>query len=204
MLSLPKLIKRASSRRQIEIKGAKDDVLLLPRNQYRIILEVSAVNFELKSEAEQDALVETYQAFLNSLPCSLELLVRVREVDVDRYLEDFAVRQTTELEPIYKQQIQNYTEFVKSLVATNKILSRHFYIVIPHSADTTDFSLVKEQLALTQDIVCKGLSRLGMQARRINNLELLDLFYRFYNEPHVKIQPLTEQAIKELLEKAVL
>lgn len=69
--------KRASSRRQISIKGVKDGVLILPNNQFRIALEVSSLNFELKSEAEQDALIDTYESFLNSLPGPLQIIVRV-------------------------------------------------------------------------------------------------------------------------------
>ncbi|MGH7238597.1 MAG: TraC family protein, partial [Candidatus Saccharimonadales bacterium] len=66
-----------SSRRQINIKAIDDDILTLPNGRFRAVLEVSSVNFELKSEAEQDTLVETYQSFLNSLPCALQILVRV-------------------------------------------------------------------------------------------------------------------------------
>ena len=51
---------KTSSRKQIQIKGVKDGILLLPGNKYRAVLELSSINFELKSEAEQDALIETY------------------------------------------------------------------------------------------------------------------------------------------------
>ena len=203
MSILQKSNKKLSSRRQIDIKGARDNVLLLPGGRYRMILQVSAVNFELKSEAEQDALIDTYQSFLNALPCPLQVLVRIREMDMDKYIEDFQANLLGEPEPVYKAQIANYVEFVSDLITTNKILARHFYVIIPYNNQDQDFDLIKEQLSLSADIVAKGLSRLGMQSRELSSLEMLDLFYSFYNPKQAKRQPLLNQTF-ELLGRSYL
>ena len=150
-----------SSRRQIDIQGVRDGILLLPKQHYRVVLQISSINFELKSEDEQDALIDTYQSFLNSLASPIQIVVRVREMDMDRYLHDFNARMVSEDEPVYKEQVKNYTEFVSSLVTKNKILSRHFYVVLPLHSMEKDFAIIKEQLHLNIDIVSKGLSRLG-------------------------------------------
>lgn len=191
---------KASSRRQIDIKGVRDGVLMLPNNKYRSVLEVSSINFELKSEAEQDALIDTYQSFLNSLATSLQIVVRIREMDMDKYLENFTKRMDQEDEQIYKDQVKNYTEFVGSLITKNKILSRHFYIVLPFDKKEDDFEIVREQLALTADIVSKGLTRLGMQSRQLDSMEVLDMFYGFYSPAEAKRQPLRKQTMQLLTE----
>lgn len=196
MSILQKSNKKASARQQIDIKGVKNDLLLLPRNQYRVILEVSSVNFELKSEEEQDALIDTYESFLDSLPCALEIVVRIRELDMDKYLSDIHDLLGHEEEAIYQEQIKDYASFVQSLVSDNKILSRHFYVVLP--CTSTDFETAKEQLSLNADMVAKGLARLGMRSRQLNNLELLDLFHTFYNPSQAKQQPISEQVAQLL------
>ena len=203
MFTLPKSNRKVSSRRQINIKGVKDSILLLPNDQYRTILQVSAVNFELKNEAEQDAMIETYQNFLNSLPCGLQILIRIRELDMEKYLENFKSNLNQETDEVYRSQVENYYEFVNSLVVTNKILSRHFLIVIGFDGKEKDFDVVKEQLALFRDIISKGVSRLGMQSRQLSSLEILDLFYSFYNPNQAKIQPLSNQTF-ELLSRSYL
>lgn len=191
---------KVSSRQQIQIKEVRDSVLVLPNNNYRTILETSSINFELKSEDEQDALIDNYQNFLNSLPSPLQILIRVREVDIDRYLEEFSKNLSGEKEKVYQEQIKNYCEFIQNLVSGNKILSRKFYIVIPYKPTdkATDFSMVKEQILLNQDIVSKGLEKLGMKTRPLNNLELLELFYKFYNPNQIKSQELTSETLKVL------
>lgn len=196
MSVLTKSNKKLSSRRQINIKGVRDGVLLLPGNQYRVVLKASSINFELKSEAEQDAIIETYQSFLNSLSTPVQILVRIREMDMQKYLDDFQAMLGGEKEKIYRRQIRNYTEFVQGLITRNKILSRHFYVVIPYAAaDKTEFAAAQEQLALSADIVSKGLGRLGIQTRQLGNLELLDLFYSFYSPEQAKRQPLSQQTL---------
>ncbi len=160
MLGLRKSNSKLSSRRQIAIKGARDGVLLLPNNNYRLVLSISSVNFELKSEAEQDALIDTYQSFLNSLGCDIQILVRIREMDMDKYIAEFNNRVKREKQKIYKEQLRNYTRFVKSLINANKILSRQFYVVIPNMVRDNDFEAVREELNLNADIVAKGLSRM--------------------------------------------
>jgi len=195
-----KLKRKVPARNQINIKEVKDGVLILPGNKYRMVLETSAVNFELKSEEEQDQIIDTFQNFLNSLPCPVQILIRTREIDIDGYLQDFMTHNNHEKEQVYKDQLSEYTKFVKKLVSGNKILTRKFYIVIPNLEDRgkQDFALIKEQLTLNREIVAKALEKLGMKTRVLGNLEILDLFYSFYNPTHLKTQPLTQKTFQEL------
>jgi len=197
MFALQKSKNKVSSRQQIALKGVRDGILILPGNQYRAILRVASLNFELKSEDEQDAIIDTYESFLNSVGTSLQILIRTREIDMDKYLDDLAARLGNETESIYRDQLCNYDEFIRSLISTNKILTRHFYLVVPYTTPgKTDFELVREQLALKLDIVTKGMTRIGMHTEELSSLEALDLFYSFYSPAQAKIQPLTEHALQ--------
>src|SRR5690606_26254649 len=142
-------------------------------------------------EEEQDAIIDTYESFLNSVGTNLQILVRTREIDMDTYLEDINQRQKEETVPIYRTQLQNYDEFIRSLVTVNKILTRHFYVIVPYKATgKTDFDLVSEQIKLRLDITAKGLARLGIHSTQLSSLEILDLFYSFYSPAQAKVQPL--------------
>ncbi len=197
MFALQKSKSRTSSRNQIAIKGVRDGILMLPNNEYRAILQVSSLNFELRSEEEQDAIMDTYESFLNSVGSQLQILIRTREIDMDKYLDDLKERLNGETEEMYRDQLKNYDEFIRTLIQSNKILTRHFYIVIPyHASNKADFELVQEQLNLKLDIVAKGMMRIGMHTKELSSLETLDLFYSFYSPTQAKIQPLTEHALR--------
>lgn len=196
MFILQKPKRKAPAREQINIKGVQDGVLMLAKHEYRVVLEVSSVNFELKSEEEQDALIDTYESFLNSLPCAVQIIVRLREIDMSGYLADLKEKRAHESEPVYQNQIDAYSEFVQSLVADNRILSRHFYAVLPYSAE--EFATAKEQLMVNADLVAKGFMRLGMRTRQLGSLEVLNLFHSFYNPVQAKAQPLTDRVAQLL------
>lgn len=201
MWLLNKTKSKDSSRKQIEIKEVKDGILILPSSKYRMVLETSSVNFELKSDEEQDVLLESFQNFLNSLPCPLQVLIRVREVDVAGYLEQIAKSKKTEKEKVYKEQIDNYSNFIRQVVSGNKILTRRFYIVIPYDhSGKNDFSVIKEHMYLQRDLVLRGLEKIGMKARSLDSLEVLNQFYSFYNPEQSKTQELKGKTIEMLLE----
>lgn len=193
--------KKGNSREQIQIKEVVDDILVLPDHDYRLVIETSSVNFELKSEEEQDVIIDSFQNFLNSLPCPIQILVRVREVDIDKYLEDVEKLEEKEEVTTYKKQLKGYQKFVKKLVSGNKILSRRFYIVIPykHQERKQDMTVIKEHLNLQKDIILKGLERMQMKGRALIGLEVLNLFYSFYNPESIRTQPLTKEAVETLL-----
>lgn len=190
--------KHGSARRQLAIQEVRDGILILPGYRYRMVLATSSVNIELQSEAEQDALMDSFQQFLNALTKPIQILVRTRALDVDRYLTDLAEAHAEEAEPIYRDQLSSYREFVRSLVAGNKILTRRFYLVAPFDADRkTEFEVVKEQLTFETEIIAKGLGKLGMTTRSLTSLEVLDLFYNFYQPELAKSQPLTHTLSKD-------
>lgn len=202
MWLLKKSLNKISSRNQIAIKEVRDGILVLPNNEHRLIIETSSVNFELKSEAEQDVLIDSFQTFLNSLPSQLQILIRIREVDIDQYVDSIDLLKETEDEKQYLEQISDYTQFIRQLVSGNKILSRKFYIVLPYKPEIkgNSFELAQAQLNLTQDMVIKALEKLGMKAKKLDNLEVLHLFYSFYNKGQIKTQELTNITMKAILQ----
>ena len=201
MLDLLKRNKPSSSRHQIAIKAVEDSVLELPNNEFRVIIETSSINFHLMSESEQDATVDIYKAFLNSLSFPIQIVQKVRALDLDDYLQSFEDIKAKEAVMVYKKQIEGYTSYVKSLVKTNKILSRQFYIIIPYTLlNKQTAQIAREQLAHRLSMIEKGLSNVGIKSRQLSSLEILDLFYSSYNASDAKQQPLTRQTI-ELLQK---
>jgi hypothetical protein len=192
MFRLVKPNKIGSSSAQVDILDVVDGILRLTSNRYRLILKVSSINFELKSEEEQDAIIDTYEGFL-------KILLRTREINMDDYLNELKNKQQKEAVEIYKKALGNYYDFIRSLVADNKILSRQFYIVLPFEpTKNMDFRLVSEQLSLRADIVSKNLSRLGISCSQLSSVEVVDLFYKFYSPLTAKLQPLSERALSAI------
>ncbi len=188
---------------QIRIKEVRDGLLVLPNQQFRQIMEVSSINFELMSDEEQDVLLTGYQSFLNSLSSPIQILVRVREINIDGHLEKLNSDAHSDSSDVRQKQASEYADFISSLVRDNKILTRKFYVILPFRSPDGDFDIAKEQLKLSAEMVSKGLSKLKIQSRVLGNLETLNLFYSYYSPSLSKSQPLNEQIIKQLERESI-
>lgn len=197
MLKLNLYKKRGNSNQQIDIENVHNGIIKISANQYRIVLQTSSINFELRSEEEQDAIIDTYESFLNSIGFAIQILIRTREIDMDSYLLKLENQINTEKLIIYKQQLESYRRFISSLISANKILSRQFYIVIAYETDKhQEISVINDQLTLRSDIISKNLARLGLSCRQLTSIEVIDLFYSFYNPHTAKSQPLSDKVLK--------
>ena len=72
----------ASVQEQLPLEEIAGDVLELRSGDARAVLEAGSVNFALKSETEQEAILAGYRRFLNGLDYPLQVLVRVAPADI--------------------------------------------------------------------------------------------------------------------------
>ena len=179
-----------SSKKQIDISDIKDGVLKISKSKYRQIIQVSSINFQLKSEFEQDNVIDNYESFLNSLNFSIQILIRTRQTNIEDYLETIDSKISLESDSIYKEQLEDQKSFINELIKSNKILNKSFYIIVPLDLSyKTDFENIKQQLKLRSELISKNLAKLNISSRIINTLEIIDLFYSFYNFTEARLYP---------------
>ncbi len=72
-----------STQRYLPFSEIRDNIVIMKDGSARIVLKVEAVNFLLKSEQEQDAIIYSFQHFLNSLQFPIQILIRSLKVDIE-------------------------------------------------------------------------------------------------------------------------
>ena len=192
----------------INIQSIENDTVMLKNGNLRKVLLVSGTNFNLKSEEEQGMIIYAFQGFLNSLDFSIQFFIHSRKLNIEDYLEKLGERELQEENELLKNQIREYQEFIKNLVAQNAIMRKQFFVVIPYdvtqlpragmdlsdkilglfgkkkSGENQENKELKEQLEqLDQriDHVVNGLHQIGLRAVPLDKEELLELFYNLYN-----------------------
>src|SRR3989344_3359760 len=78
---------KPSTQAYLPIAEIRDGVVILKDGTLRSVLMVSSINFALKSEDEQNALVSAYVGFLNSLDFPIQIVVQSRKLQIGPYLE---------------------------------------------------------------------------------------------------------------------
>jgi len=192
-----------SSQNFLDISEIRQGVVILKNGGLRAILMCTSVNFALKSQEEQDALIFRYQRFLNSLDFPVQIVVNSRKLNLDNYLRDLAERTNTQTNELLKLQTEEYLEFVKNLIELSNIISKYFYVVVPYSPTETkkgffktllgglnpaklilsqrEFEEQKNQLWQRVKHIQVGLEGMEIRAEVLNTEELIELFYNLYN-----------------------
>ena len=117
----------------LEIQDIREGVLLLKNNSIRGVLMVSSINFALKSEEEQTAIIYAFQNFLNSLDFFCQIVIQSRNINITPYLDslkDLEEKQTNEL---LRKQTASYREFIKNMVVGDVVMTKSFYVVVPYN-----------------------------------------------------------------------
>lgn len=189
---------------RLGLEAIEDDVLCLAGGQYRAVLEVGSVDFALKGEVEQEALIAGYAAFLNGLTFPVQLLVRVLPIDIDSYLGELEHRARHDLPDQLAALARDHIAFVRRLARSRTLLERRFYLVVPaqgagqpvgrsrlfrRARDTAlDLAAARRQLTFRCEQVARQLGRCELKVRRLTSSELLQLYYACWCPELARVQ----------------
>lgn len=199
----------------LEVKDIREGVLLLKNNSIRGILMVSSINFALKSEEEQTAIIYAFQNFLNSLDFFCQIVIQSRNINITPYLDslkDIEERQTNEL---LRKQTASYREFIKNMVVGDVVMTKNFYVVVPYNLmeifgakaikkqfsvfdqkssgqnsqtmKDDEFQRCKTQLWQRMEYVSMGLKRCGIEAMPLTTPEIIELFWSIHHPDQAEI-----------------
>lgn len=198
-----------STEQFVSIETIKDDCVILKDGSLRAVVMVSGINFDLKSEEEQNLILASFQRLLNRLDFSIQFVIHSRKMNIDDYLNKLEKREEEEKNGLLKNQIREYGTFIRTLVSVTNVMSKRFYIVIPYSSialdvkgplsgiisslpfggkkkdkkaiEEEDFESSKMQVKHRVGAVLSALRPTGVRGIRLETDELLELFYNLYN-----------------------
>lgn len=197
-----------STQMYMRIAEIHDDTVVLKNGGLRIVLKATALNFNLKSEQEQNALIAGYQSFLNTLDFPVQIVVRSKKMDIDQYIEKLRGLGENQANPLLKKQTFEYADFIQKLVEYADIMAKEFYVVIPFNPYRAEkmnffekfmsrlrprdsyaevkkrhgeFEQLKKDLNQRINVVKTGLENCGVKSEQLTTQELIELFYNIYN-----------------------
>jgi len=218
----------ASTQLYLNIAEIKDNVVVLKNGGLRAILQTSSVNFNLKSEEEQNSIIYSYQNFLNTLEFPVQICVQSKKLDIDKYIENVREKAAQHENPLLKQQTLEYAEYVQKLIEYADIMEKNFYVIVPYdpyraqklnifarfmqsisAQDSIDnikrrhheFQDLNKHLMERVNLVKTGLEGCNLRAVQLTTPQLVELFYKIYNPEtarNEKIEDLKKIDVEEL------
>lgn len=201
---------QSTTQKYLELFDISNDCLILQDGSVSMVMQSSAINFDLYSEQEQDAAIYAYAALLNSLSFSIEIVIRSVRKDVTSYLDLLKNAEMKAYNPINKKNIKDYRQFVEELVQERNVLDKKFYIIITYTAleagilsgstlipgmskknqAPLDKAAIIEKavtnLAPRREHLMHQFARIGLFLRQVKTQELIQLFYTIYNPDGAK------------------
>jgi len=212
----------------LDIAEIKDNVVVLKNGGLRAILQTNSINFNLKSEQEQNAIIYGYQSFLNSLEFPVQIVVQSRKLDVDKYIENVREIGETHTNILLKEQTVEYCDYIQKLVEYADIMEKKFYVVVPYdpyrarelgliakfmssisSSDSVEairkrhreFDELNKGLVERVNAVLAGLENCNLRVAQLTTPQLIELFYQIYNpitSRNEKIEDLDKMDVQHL------
>lgn len=127
--------KDSTTQKYLPFSEIRDNCIFMKDGSTRMVLRVHALNFNLKSEEEQDSIILGYQRFLNSLRFPVQIIVRSLKVDIESYLQKLKTLAVRQQNSLLQEQTYRYVDFLTNLVDMAQIMRKDFYIVVPFDQD---------------------------------------------------------------------
>lgn len=182
-----------TTQEMLPFEDIKDSMIHLGNFRYRAIIKVGSLNYNLKTEKEQDVIELSYQRFLNSLSHPIQMAVYTKIMDNTKMLESLRedIVQSLEDFPIleeYGGYYFNEMTHIYDNIGNNK--EKKKYIIVPfdeaieltNSSDQEKYEYAMNELQNRCLIVIDGLQSLGLQADFLKSDELIDLLYTVYHK----------------------
>ena len=205
-----------STQKYLDIAEIKDDMVVLNDGTVRGVLLVSSINFDLKSEDEQKAVISGYINFLNSLNYPIQIVVQSRPLNIDDYLETLKTMEKEQTNELLRMQTADYRQFITELITMEKIMTKKFYVVVPYmpgkgskksfydrllgvfstakliSMSQKRFGEYHRELEKNCGFISSNLTSLGLKTQRLDTQSLIELYYNSYNPDLFLKQPLED------------
>lgn len=184
----------------VPVRAFDDYAFSIGKYDYRAIIEVSSVNYNLMNEEEQNIVEVSYRRFLNSLNFPITLYKQTREFDnvtLLHNLED-SIKNSSSIFPQIKDYASEYYKNMSHLTEyiNNSLIKKNFIIVPFDSGDLDDVSaltseeiqdFILEELWNRSNIVKAGIEGVGLSATILDKREICECLYSYYHRDTYKI-----------------
>lgn len=198
--------KAPSTQKYMPIAEIRDNIVVLKDGTLRKVLMISSINFALKNEDEQKAIINGYVQFLNTLEMPLQIVIQSRKLDINSYLEKLRKLAKVQSNELLKIQTEEYANYISQLVTLAEIMEKKFFVVVPYSPFSKKqkksfysrvsevlspgrviklkedkFQKYREEVERFASIVAGGLTSIGLTVAPLDTQSLIELYYQMYN-----------------------
>jgi len=162
-------------------------IIKLNKNKFIKILKITPINYNLKSDLEKNAILNSYKIFLKTCNFDIQILIQSNKENLNNHILNIEKNIQKKENNYLKNISDNYINYIQKINSENKASSKDFYIIISNIQNNKKEleninEIIENDLKEKYFKIKECLSRCGNEVSEINNSEeLIHLFYSFFN-----------------------
>ena len=151
-------------------------IIKMKDSSYIKIINVSPINYNLKSELEKEAILNSYKNLFKSSYFNLQILIQSKKEDLSNNIK--LLRENN-----YHEEIkEKYIEYIENLNMLKKSSCKNFYLIIKDSTSERDEKVKIESLQNEYFKIKDFLSRCGnLVSEYTDEKEIDEIIFSFLN-----------------------
>ena len=138
-------VNESSTQNSQQISEIRDGIVIMNDGTFRAVIMCKAINFDLMSSEEREAVESSYQGFLNSLSFPIQIFIRSQKVDIRPYLEKLDKIRGEQDNMLLGLLMDDYIAYLSDISQQANIMDKKFYVVIAYPDQEDDVrSAVKQ------------------------------------------------------------
>ena len=157
----------------------------MKNNTYIKVLEVTPINYNLKSDLEKEAILNSYKLFFKTCHFDIQILIQSNKEDLSHHISKIKKNILKKENKYLKYLTENYIQYISNLNNNKKSSSKKFYIIIknqPINKKEKNIEIIKQELNEKYLKIKECLSRCGNKVNNINEKEeIIKIYFSFLN-----------------------
>ena len=105
-------------------------IIKLKNNSFVKIIKVSPINFNLKSNLEKEAILNSYKIFLKTCDFDIQILIQSKKEDLSRHFSIIKNNLKNKKNNLLNNYLINYINFIQKINNEKKSSSKNYFIII--------------------------------------------------------------------------
>ncbi len=148
-------------------------------------MEVTPINYNLKSDLEKDSILNSYKIFFKTCQFDMQILIQSNKEDLSHHISKIKKNILKKENKFLKELSENYIQYISNLNNNKKSSSKKFYIIIknyPINKKEKNIEIIIQELNEKYLKIKECLSRCGNKVNVIDEKqEILKIFFSFLN-----------------------
>ena len=142
MIIVKKYLKSTQDWISIEDITKEGFIKIKNKNIFLKIIKVEPINFNLKTDLEKEAILNSYKIFLKTCNFNLQILIHTKKEDISKIVQNIKKNKNEKINTISS----NYIKFLEKINSEKKSSSKNYYIIIDEKYESEETDTIYYKL----------------------------------------------------------